>query len=68
MNRVKETWELPIDQYSLHQDVNRLLGWIAAASLACVLLDGVKRFMAISEGEVDFIRQLAANRKVALPI
>ena len=65
---LKQPWELPSAQYALHQDVQKRLGEIAAASLACVLLDSVTRFTGISPGEEDFIRLLADLHKVRLPI
>jgi hypothetical protein len=65
-SRLKWVWELPIEEYVLAQDVRRLMGPIAAASLECVLLDGLQRFVGISEGEISLIRQLAKFRKVEL--
>ncbi len=66
-SRSKWVWELPMKEYALAQDVRRLMGPVAAASLECVLLDGLQRFVGISEGEISLIRQLAKFRKVELP-
>ncbi len=65
---LKQPWELPSNQYALYQDVRARLGEIAASSLACVLMDGVKRFIGISPCEVAFIRQLATAREVRLQV
>gem|GEM_PF-7107017 len=67
-HRITAAWELPAPAYALHRDVSARLGPIAAVSLECVLLDGAKRFMALSTGEIAFIRDLANVHRVTLPI
>ena len=66
--KVSATLIISPKEYALIQEVKRRLGFVASSSLECVLLKETSRFVGLSAGEIDFIRQMAESAEITLPI